>query len=248
MVILLVVADDAAPLRMAQHERRQQALHIEAGAALFAEHCRTCHGVNGEGVGQLGPALNTADFFSNRLAEVGWPETLDAYIRNSIAQGRITATRPLYAGAGSVAMTAWAQAYGGPLRIDEVADLAAFVRNWETTASGAFVAAPLFVPTPEHGSNAERVARGAQLFRSAGCSQCHAVPGVEDTLAGPNLTGIAATAQARVPGYTPEEYIRESFLIPNAFVVTGYEPDLGCGGVLTHEQLDDLVGYLLSLE
>ena len=248
LVILLVVAGEAQGDRMAQRDRMQQATQIEAGAALFAEHCRNCHGVNGEGVGQLGPALNTATFFNDRLRELGWPGTLAEYIQNSIAQGRITSTRPLYAGSGSVAMSAWSQAYGGLLRPDEMENLAAFVSNWEATAQGQFRAAPLVVPTPERGSSEAQVARGAQLFNAAGCDGCHVAPGSGNADTGPNLAGIATTAQSRVPGYSAEEYIRESFLVPNAFVVDGYEPGVGCGGTLTYEQLDDLVGYLLTLE
>jgi hypothetical protein len=30
--------------------------------------------------------------------------------------------------------------------------------------------------------------------------------------------------------------------------VDGYKPGMGCGGVLSYEQLDDLVSYLLTLE
>jgi len=248
IVALLVVAGEAQGSRMAQHERVQQAMQIEAGAALFAEHCRSCHGVNGEGVGQLGPALNTAPLFGVRLAEVGWSGTLAEYVQNSIAQGRITATRPFYAGSGSVAMSAWSQAYGGPLRPDEVESLAAFVRNWEATAHGQFKAAPLVVPTPERGSSEAQVARGAQIFNAAGCTGCHTAPGSGNADTGPSLAGIATSAQNRVPGYSASEYLRESFLIPNAVVVEGYQPGLGCGGALTYEQLDDLVSYLLTLE
>ncbi len=246
-LVLLAMAGNVEATRMARRGRMERAMQIEVGAALFAEHCRNCHGVNGEGVGQLGPALNERAFFEGRLREVGWPGTLDEYIQHAIAEGRITATRPLYAGAGSVAMSAWSQAYDGPLRPDEVRNLAAFVRNWEATAKGQFKAAEVVVPTPEPGSSAAQVARGAQLFRKAGCAECRAAPGVGDAKAGPGLSRIASTAKTRVPGYSAEEYIRESFLIPNAFVADGYLPNLGCGGVLTSEQLDDLVSYLLSL-
>jgi mono/diheme cytochrome c family protein len=247
-LVLLAAAGDAEADRMARRARMQRAMQIEVGAALFAEHCRSCHGVNGEGVGQLGPALNDRMFFDGRLAEVGWPGTLDEYIQHAIAEGRITATRPLYAGNGSVAMPAWSQAYGGPLRPDEVKNLAAFVRNWEATALGQFEATPLVVPTPERGSSEAQVTRGSQVFHKAGCAECHTVTGNRDDQTGPSLSRIAVTARTRVAGYSAEEYLRESILIPNAFVVPGYAPSLGCGGVLTHEQLDDLVSYLLSLE
>jgi mono/diheme cytochrome c family protein len=247
-LLVLVVAGEAEAGRMARRTQMQNAMQIEAGAILFAEHCRNCHGINGEGVGQLGSALNDRAFFADRLREVGWPGTLDEFIQHAIAEGRITATRPLYAGDGNVAMAAWAQAYGGPLRPDEIRSLAAYVRNWEATAAGRFKPAVLAIPTPERGSSAAQVARGSQLFRTAGCATCHAAPGSGDATVAPNLARIGATAKTRVSGYSAEDYLRESFLIPNAFIVAGYGPNLGCGGVLTHEQLDDLVSYLLSLE
>jgi hypothetical protein len=46
-----------------------------------------------------------------------------------------------------------------------------------------------------------------------------------------------------------EDYIRESFLIPNAFVLEGFEPEnVGhrCGGVLSVRQLDEVVAFLLG--
>lgn len=247
-ILILVVASDAEATRMARREQMRRALQIEAGAQLFAEHCRNCHGINGEGVGQLGPALNDRAFFEERLREVGWADTLDAYIQHTIAAGRLTATRPLYAGDGRVVMPAWAQAYGGPLRPDEVRNLTAFVRNWEATALGHFSPAELIVPTPERGTSAAQVARGKEIFHQAGCADCHSTTGSPNATIGPDLSHIATIAANRIPGYSAEEYIRESFLIPNAFVVEGYPPDLGCGGVLTYEQLEDLVSYLLSLE
>jgi mono/diheme cytochrome c family protein len=199
-------------------------------------------------VGQLGPALNDRAFFENRLGEVGWPGTLDAYIQHAIAEGRITSTRPLYAGDGNVAMSAWSQAYGGPLRPDEIRNLAVFIRNWQATAQGDFKPTELVIPTPERGPRAAQVANGSRLFDKAGCAACHRTPGHGEGGAGPGLSQIAATAKTRVSGYSAEEYLRESFLIPNAYLVDGYAPSLGCGGVLTHEQLDDLVSYLLTLE
>jgi mono/diheme cytochrome c family protein len=223
-------------------------LQIAAGAPVFAEQFLSGHGVNGEGVGQLGPALNDRAFFDGRLREVGWADTLDTFIQHTIAEGRITATRPLYAGNGQVAMAAWAQAYGGPLRPDEVRNLTGFVRNWEATAAGRFAATELVIPTPERGSSATQTARGSQIFQKAGCTECHGVPGSRSATIGPDLSQIATIAAGRIPGYSAEEYLRESFLIPNAFIVDSYPPNLGCGGMLTHEQLDDLVSYLLSLE
>lgn len=231
--------------RLAYWERIYQAQAIENGAKLFEANCRACHGVRGEGVGELGPALNDASFFTTRLKEIAWPATLADYVESTIAQGRVTATRPLYAGDGRVVMAAWAQEYGGPLRPDEISDLAAFVLNWEATALGEAQLQELALPDLDREGN---VSAGKDLFLSAGCAKCHTVAGLSEGATAPELTHIATVAGTRRPGYTAEDYLRESFLIPNAYVVEGYAPNQGCGGVLSESQLDDLIAFLMSLE
>ena len=71
---------------------------------------------------------------------------------------------------------------------------------------------------------------------------------------GPDQTNLGAIAGSRREGYTAEEYIRESILEPSAFIVE--ECPLGqClqvmpenyGELLTEEELDAIVTYLLSL-
>lgn len=103
---------------------------------------------------------------------------------------------------------------------------------------------------------------GQALFNgSTGCVACHSTnPGV--LLAGPSLAGIGARAQETVeaPGYegaatTPEEYIRESIVDPNAYLVD--QERFGAGGVslmpanyeqtLTDKQIDDIVAFLATL-
>lgn len=244
---LFLTVGRAEETRMAPRARSRQARAVEAGAGLYAEHCRSCHGLAGEGVGQLGPALNDREFFEERLDETGWQGTLHDYVAHTISMGRVVATRPLYAGDGNVAMPPWSQAFGGPLRPDEVQAVASFVLNWEAAAMGEFQPAELVLPTPERGSSREQAARGRQLFLDAGCGKCHAVAELSEGTGGPALSTVASAADTRVEGVSAEQYLRESFLIPDAFVVEGYAPRSGCGGVLTYEQLDDLVSFLLTL-
>jgi ferredoxin/mono/diheme cytochrome c family protein len=94
--------------------------------------------------------------------------------------------------------------------------------------------------------------RGEQVFSSshAGCSVCHSVtPGVE--LVGPNLSGVGLVAGSRVPGLTAEEYLRQSILDPDAYVVDGFPSGQmldNYGETLTEEDIDALVAYLITLD
>jgi cytochrome c551/c552 len=85
---------------------------------------------------------------------------------------------------------------------------------------------------------------------SPGCNTCHSLePGV--TLVGPSLANIGAEAGGRVSGQSAEEYLRESVVEPNAYVVEGFSANImptNYGSQLTEQQVTDLVAYMLSLE
>jgi mono/diheme cytochrome c family protein len=105
--------------------------------------------------------------------------------------------------------------------------------------------------------------RGAQLFGTLPCVSCHDVtkpwPGGDIC---PNLGDIATEAarivrsrEYRGKAKTAEEYIRESIVEPNAYIVPGaaYRAADGqsvmpkdFGTTLSRAQIDDLVAYLLT--
>ncbi|MEW6403485.1 MAG: cytochrome c, partial [Chloroflexota bacterium] len=97
---------------------------------------------------------------------------------------------------------------------------------------------------------------GEQLYyestqgTNAACRICHSLePGV--VIVGPSFDGIATRAGARVPGMTAEDYIRQSILEPNAYVVEGFPKGQmiqNLGEILTDEQIDDLVAFLMTLK
>jgi mono/diheme cytochrome c family protein len=236
--------------RMARAEQTQRAQAIETGADLYEIHCRSCHGAKGEGLGQMGPALNDEHFFTERLAEVGWQGTMEDYIIATTTTGRLVATRPLYAGDGVEVMTAWSKEYGGPLRDDQIREVADFVMNWQATALGEVELIELTLPKAS-ADDPEAVTRGEQIFMESGCAGCHTIEGLNQAEIGPDLTHIAQVAATRQEALSAEEYIRESFLIPDAYFVEGYEPEVveqTCGGVLSEQQLDELVAFLLTLK
>jgi mono/diheme cytochrome c family protein len=236
---------------MASEEQVQHAMAIEVGADLYEFHCRSCHGANGGGLGELGPPLNDEHFFTERLDEVGWQGTLEEYIIASTTTGRLVASRPLYAGDGvAAAMNPWSRDFGGPLREDQIHDLAAFITNYEATALGEVELQEIEIPKASK-DDPKAVARGEQVFFDGGCAFCHTIGDLNVSGVGPDLTHIASVAATRKPELTAEDYIRESFLIPHEYIVEGYEPEVvgaECGGILSEPQLDDLVAFLLNQE
>lgn len=85
---------------------------------------------------------------------------------------------------------------------------------------------------------------------NAGCRICHSLV-KDERIIGPSFYGIADRAGERVPGMTAGEYLRQSILEPNAFVVPGYPEGQMIqtfGDILTEEQIQDLIAFLMTLK
>ena len=69
-------------------------------------------------------------------------------------------------------------------------------------------------------------------------------------MVGPSFAGIATRAAKRVPGMSAEEYIRQSILDPNAFVVDGFSnvQTMNFGNQLDDAQINDLIAFLMTME
>ena len=70
-----------------------------------------------------------------------------------------------------------------------------------------------------------------------------------EKIIGPSFYGIADRAGERVPGLTAEEYLHQSIVEPNAFVVPGYPSGQmiqNFGQILTEEQIQDLIAFLMT--
>ncbi len=250
--------------RMANFELAQQARAIEEGAVLYDTNCRGCHGPQGEGTPGLCPPLNDRYFFDHRLGDVGWSGSMNDYIVSTVSAGRLISTRPdQYPGNGSPAMPAWSEQIGGPLREDQIHNIAAFIMNWESTAPDRDQA-----PEMEGGAVGTDmtqelfpgdIAKGEELATSQGCVGCHV-----STTTGPGWApsegepGIGDRAQTRIsqPDYTgqattAEQYLFESIVNTNVFVVEGYQPNLMPGTYsesLTIQDVSDLIAYMMTIK
>jgi cytochrome c2 len=251
--------------RMQSFTQAFDARSIEVGGALFENNCRTCHGPQGEGIPGVAPAINAADLFNGeRLAAIGFSGTLGDYL-----EGVISAGRPVPSAGTSYPqrMPTWGQAFGGPLRQDQINGLVAFILNWEdralaaggegavTANEGEPVGVDISVSLPEGDPRA-----GATLAQSAqaGCSACHELAAVGPAWApGADQPGIGERAAQRVAesdysgaAVSPEQYLLESIVNPNAYVVEGFAAGLmppDYGGRLTAQQAADLIAYMLTL-
>lgn len=248
-VVIVIVLAVQEPQRLADFELHQTAARIEFGAAVFEINCTRCHGSQAQGIPGLAPSLRSREFFAERVTEVGWGGSLEDYIVSVVTVGRQVSTRPeLYVGGGSPAMPTWSDAFDGPLREDQIRAVAVFIMNFEPFALGE-VATP--VPLEPLQDETDPVALGQAAFAEAGCVACHTVSGVSTGIVGPVLDGLASRAGETVAGLSAEEYIRQSILEPNAYIVDGFTEGIMLGTfseTLGEEQIDSLVAFLLTLE
>lgn len=88
------------------------------------------------------------------------------------------------------------------------------------------------------------------------CASCHSITPDELRLIGPGLWNIPVKAETRVDGQTASEYLHTSIVAPQDFIapVRDGEPawalnmPMGFGDVLTPQELEDVVAYLLTLQ
>lgn len=87
---------------------------------------------------------------------------------------------------------------------------------------------------------------GAKLFTSAGCNACHGLQ-KDQRLVGPSFYGLWIRAGTRVAGLGAREYLYQSIVKPNDFVVDTYQPNLmpqNFSVVLNAQQMADILAYV----
>ena len=213
------------PDRQEEFKRAFEARSIENGAAIFTEFCSECHGIHGQGIEGVAPALNTKHFFEGRLKEVGYQGSLESYITLTVAGGRPVKSDQSY----PRNMPTWSVDYGGPLRNDQVDNVTAYILNWEAEALDTGDGPQELIP------------EGDTLFEvQLGCVGCHAINGAGGQT-GPDLTNVFEQG---------ENFVRQSILNPNAVIAEGFSANImpqTFGDRLSDENLNDLLAYLASV-
>lgn len=114
---------------------------------------------------------------------------------------------------------------------------AAEFSQWLETASASLTAA-----TP--------VERGAILYRSFGCAQCHTIDG--KPAVGPTWKALFGSAVQLTTGASvqaDENYVRESILDPNAKVVAGFPPIMPTyQGRIKDPEISAIIEYMRTLK
>ena len=103
-------------------------------------------------------------------------------------------------------------------------------------------------PTEAPASPAGDAGNGEALFGANGCSGCHSTG--SNRVVGPGLSGIGTTGESRVAGLSADQYVNDSIVSPNDFIVEGFSPGLmpgTFGETLSEQDVADLVAYLISL-
>jgi len=103
------------------------------------------------------------------------------------------------------------------------------------------------IPDPKSG---ESIYYETAAGVNAGCQICHSLE-KDETIIGPSFYGIASRAGDRVSGLTAEEYLHQSIVDPNAYIVPGFpngQMIQNFGKILTEEQVNDLIAFLMTIK
>jgi mono/diheme cytochrome c family protein len=193
---------------------------LSNGKALFTQKCGSCHELGRAGTqGTTGPNLDTA--FRAALASGMTRETIDGIVHKQVLHPRRNSAMPAGLVKGQDA--------------DDVAAYVAFAAQRSGEDSGALAQAGLAGATT-----------GEQIFTAAGCAGCHKLTkaGANGSI-GPSLDDLANSPDIKG---SPEDYVRESILDPDATVVSGFQAGVmpSFDGKLSDKQVQALIQYLLG--
>ncbi len=139
--------------------------NVKHGKALYERYCIFCHGAQGDGQGESAPFINpkprdfTKAVFKCRSTPSG-TLPLDTDLYNTI-------TRGIHASG----MPSWK-----PLLKQERVDLVTYIKTFSTAFQEEKPGEPVQIP-PEPANSADSIKRGADLFQSMNCWQCHGKDG-----------------------------------------------------------------------
>jgi mono/diheme cytochrome c family protein len=195
---------------------------LSNGKAQFVEKCGSCHTLARAGTaGTQGPSLDAA--FQTALADGIDRDTVDGIVHRQILHPRKNSIMPAGLVKGETAK--------------DVAAYVAYAADRPGDDSGALATAGL-----------AQAKTGEQIFTAAGCAGCHTFsPAGSNGTIGPDLNDLEAAATKFGKGKPPEDYVRESIVKPEAFIVPGFGNAMpSFQGRLTDQQIQALIDYLLK--
>jgi mono/diheme cytochrome c family protein len=100
-------------------------------------------------------------------------------------------------------------------------------------------------------TTADMVKVGSEIMAGKGlCLTCHTI-GKSGALRFPDLDGVAARAQSRVPGLSDIDYMAQSMYEPDAYIVEGFNPGMPVINKppigLTDQEILCVIAYLQTL-
>jgi mono/diheme cytochrome c family protein len=206
----------------------------------------------------------------NRLGYLGWGGTLEAFVHTTLISGR-----PVSESYWPQPMAAWSQTAGGPLRDDQIQDLTNYILNFDRDwtledlltvnqfairpgqVNTAAVENPIGTDVAAILTELETVTgdpnNGQALYTAQACAGCHSNEGIAPLT---EETWLAVTQGDRLSdpalaGYTPEQYLVESIVHPEAYQVPGtYSGQMPnyFGERLDIQMLADILAYLESFD
>jgi cbb3-type cytochrome c oxidase subunit III len=191
---------------------------LSNGKAQFVQQCGSCHVLSRAGT-QGTQGPSLDAAFQAALADGLDRDTVKGIVQDQVANPRRGSIMPADLVTG-----------------DDADDVAAYVA-YATARSGE-----------DQGALAQAGLAGAksgeQIFTAAGCGGCHTF-GKAGTQAdiGPSLDDLASAG-----GGSPEEYVRQSILDPDAEIAEGFDAGVmpSFEGRLTDQQIQALTDYLLE--
>jgi mono/diheme cytochrome c family protein len=108
---------------------------------------------------------------------------------------------------------------------------------------------PTATPVPDPGRGQLLYELGPEGVYEPFCANCHTLTNLD--LLGPGFEGIAERAATRVPGLSAEEYIRQSIVDPEAYIVEGNWPEgevmpTNYAEAYSEQDINDLVAFLMT--
>ena len=177
---------------------------IELGMVVYEKYCGFCHGAEGEGyISPAANALSNQDFL--KAAD-------DDFMRDAINMGR-----------PGTKMSAWSEEYGGPLSVEDVENLTAAIRSWQTEPSDNLV-----------GGESQGDAEAGKEPYAKECAICHGDEGQGTSIA-LSLNNPVFLASAS------DAFLRHALVVGRRN--TGMK---SYAGILTDQEREDIIALIRS--